>query len=452
MNIIIVGAGVVGSTLAEELSQAGHQVAIIDRDPAHVRRLSERMDVLALAGNAAQPSVLRKAGITDTQMVIAVTDVDEVNLVICMLANQFGVKHKIARLRNEEYAGPRAALDPSRLGIDSIINPECVITSLLLRILEIPGSNEVTEFAEGKVLLVGFEITADAPVAGRRLMELREASAMGAFLVVAIFRGEEPIIPRGDDQILPGDQILVLASSDTMPLVIPLVQRRVEHPQRVVISGANVMGQSLAAALESKIERVTLIDSNVDRAEQAASTLERAVVLAGETTAVDVLREADIEHCDFFIVLTDDDEYNLLSALLARRHKARRVAVVSHNPDYVPVLSSIGINVVMNPRLVTVGEILRYIRKGPVHSVARLRASAAEVLELSAQPGTRIVSKPIMELGFPAGAIIGAVMRNSDMVIPSGRFHIQPGDSVVVLALPGAIEKIEKFFSRSVWH
>jgi len=450
MNILIVGAGVVGSNLAEELSLSGHNVSIVDRDMGVVRKLSERMDVLAISGNAGQPSVLRRAGIADAEMVIAVTDIDEVNLVICMLARTFGVKHKIARIRNEEYAAHYVehTLDPSALGIDSIINPESLITTTLLKILEIPGSNDVAVFGDGQVLLVTFDISEDAPVAGMRLAALREASQMASFLVVAIFRGEAPLIPKGDDEIHPGDQIAVLVNADTLPLVLPIIQRRVEPAQRVVIYGANLVGQSLARHLQDRLDRVVLIEPDPERAQAAAMQLTRTLVLEGEATEPEVLGEADVAHCDFFMALSGDDESNLLSALMARRQKARRVAVLSQEPDYVPVLRSIGLDVVVNPRLVTVGEILRYIRKGPVHTVARLRESEAEVMELEAMAGSKVVGQPLKSLGFPYGSIIGAVVRKSEVFIPDGNFQIEEGDSVVVFAMPEAIKKIEKLFSR----
>jgi trk system potassium uptake protein TrkA len=449
MKILIVGAGVVGSNLAEELSVAGHNVSIVDRDPAVLRRIADRMDVLTVTGNAGKPSVLKRAGIEDAEMVIAVTNIDEVNLVICMLASKFEVRHKIARIRNEEYAGRYRTLEPAELGIDHIINPESVITTTLTRILEIPGSSDVAVFGDGQVLLIGFDIDADAPVAGKRLAELREASQMDSFLVAAIFRDEVPLIPMGDDQILAGDHIAVLVNADTLPLVLPLIQQRVQPVQRVVIYGANLIGLSLAAALETKLDKVVLIEPSEQLAQEAAKDLKQTLVLQGEATDPELMREADVASCDFFMAMSDDDQSNLLSALIARRHDARRVAVLAQDPAFLPVLRSIGMDVVVNPRLVTVGEILQYIRKGPVHAATRLKESGAEVMELEAMAGSRVVKAPLKELTFPNGAIIGAVLREGEVTIPDGNFQIQPGDSVVLFALPQAIKQTMKLFSKS---
>jgi len=447
MDILIVGAGVVGSNLAEELSVAGHNVSIVDRDPALLRRIADRMDVLTVAGNAGKPSVLKRAGIEDAEMVIAVTNIDEVNLVICMLASKFAVRHKIARIRNEEYAGRYRTLEPVELGIDRIINPESVITNTLTRILDIPGSSDVAVFGDGQVLLVSFDIGEDAPLAGKRLAELREAAQMDSFLVAAIFRDEVPLIPMGDDQILAGDHIAVLVNADTLPLVLPLIQRRVQPVQRVVIYGADLIGLNLAATLETTLDKVALIEPDEQLAHDAAMSLKGTLVLQGEATDPELLREADIANCDFFMAMSGDDQSNLLSALIARRHNAKRVAVLAQDPEYLPVLRSIGMDVVVNPRLVTVGEILQYIRKGPVHTATRLNESEAEVMELEAVPGSRVVKAPLKKLAFPNGVIVGAVVRSGEVTIPDGNFQIQPGDAVVVFALPQAIKGTMKLFS-----
>jgi trk system potassium uptake protein TrkA len=271
---------------------------------------------------------------------------------------------------------------------------------------------------------------------------------MASFLVVAIFRGDTPLIPKGDDQIHAGDHIAVLVNAHTLPLVVPLVQQWVRPAQRVVIYGANLIGQSLAAQLEERIDKVVLIEPDKDRAQAAAMALKKTLVLEGAATEPEILREADVGHADFFFALSDDDESNLLSALMARRRKAHKVGVLSQEPDYLPVLQSIGMDVVVNPRLVAVGEILRYIRRGAVHTVTRLKESSAEVMELEPMAGSRVLKKPLKELGFPRGALIGAVLRESEMTIPDGNFRIQEADSVVVFALPEAIRKIEKLFSK----
>ncbi|MCA9666026.1 MAG: Trk system potassium transporter TrkA [Myxococcales bacterium] len=451
MRIVIVGAGVVGSNLAEELSNSGHAVSVVDAGASIIRRLDNRMDVLCVRGNGAQPSVLRRAGIDDAEMCIAVTSTDEVNVVISMLARKFGVKHKIARLRSDEYVGPDAMLRPEELGIDTAINPESIIVQTLSRIVDIPGAIDASTFAEGQVLLVTFNVEEGAPVVGKRLAELR-STAEASFLIVAVFRGERPIVPRGDDRLMVNDHVAVITRCDTIDTMVPLFVARPEPVRRVVVYGATLVGVRLVRELHSskkKLERVVLIEPDEDRAEQAAAELSNdTLVLHGEASDPEVLREAIADHCDFFFAMSRDDESNMLAALMARRHNAHRVAVLSQEPHYVPVLSNIGLDVVLNPRLVAVGEILKFIRRGAIHMVTRLRDSEAEVMELEAVPGSQITKHPIKEIEFPHGGIIGAVLRDGEMLIPNGDCQIVEGETCVVFALPEAIKRLEKLFSR----
>lgn len=448
MRIVIVGAGVVGTHLAEDLSSAGHVVSIVDRSPKLVAELNERMDVLAIQGHGCSPPVLKQAGIEQAEMVLAVTNIDEVNVVICMLAQRYGVQHKIARLRNARYAGPEGPLKPRDLGIDTIIQPEDIIITEVMSILKIPGSTEVASFAGGKVLMVTFDVDEVAPVAGKRLRDLREAAMMASFLVVAIFRHETSLIPRGEDVIQPGDHIAVMVHADTLPLLLPLMQARVRPVERIVIFGGNLLARNLAAKLIAQFPNVTMIVPEADAAERAAAEVRDALVLQGSATDPDVLREAQTENCDYFMAVSKDDELNMLAALMARRHQARRVVVLAQNPDYLPVLKSIGMDVVINPRLATAGEILRYIRQGQIHTVTRLKESEAEAIELEAVPDAPITRKPLKELEIPSGSIIGAVLRDGDMLIPDGSCQIKAGEAVVVFALPEAIPRIERLFAK----
>jgi trk system potassium uptake protein TrkA len=448
MRTLIVGAGVVGTNLAEELSSAGHVVSLVDRSQKIVDQLNERMDILAVQGHGCNPDVLRKAGIEDAQLVLAVTNIDEVNVVICMLARHFGVQHKIARLRHARYAGPDGPLDPADLGIDTIIQPEEIIITEVMNILKIPGSTEVASFAEGQVLLVTFDVEADAPVAGKRLRDLREAAAMASFLVVAIFRNETSLVPRGDDIIEAGDHIAVMVHADMLPIMLPMIQPRVRRVERIVIYGGNMLGRSLAARLEREFDHVAMIVPDAEQAERAATRLRDTLVLHGSATDPAVLREALHDNCDYFMAVSKDDELNMLSALMARRHHARRVIVLAQNPDYLPLLKSVGMDVVINPRLATAGEIIKFIRQGQIHVVTRLKESEAEAIELEAVKQAPITRKPLKEQNLPSGSIIGAVMRDGEMMIPDGNCWIRAGETVIVFALPEAIPRIERLFDK----
>jgi trk system potassium uptake protein len=451
MKILIVGAGVVGVALAEQLSLEGHQVAVIDRDRKKINELGEKFDVLAVHGSAAMPSVLLRAGIKSSEMVIAVTDVDEVNLVVGMLASRMGVRHRIVRIRNQEYLDETCVLPIRELGIDQVINPDPAIVNALMHMIEIPGSSDFATLAGGQVLMLGFDIAEDSPVVGKTLAELREVGDVDAFLILYLTRGEEVIVPKGSHTIEPGDNVHLLVSADTVQFVSPMIHRRSKPVKEVIIAGASRIGLQLAEAIEDKVEKVFMIEADEEMAEEAANRLKKTTVLKGDETRLEVLEEANLDKCDMFCAVTDRDQRNMLSVLLAKKHSRTMTAVLVHNPDYVPVLDSLGVQIVVNPRLVTVGEILMHVRRGHIHSVTRLAESRAEIIEMEAPADSPAVKHKLKELNFPQDALLGAIVRDGVMQIPSGDTQVAPGDTVVVFALPGAISRIEKLFSRRKW-
>ncbi|MDQ7781189.1 MAG: Trk system potassium transporter TrkA [Planctomycetota bacterium] len=448
MKILIVGAGVVGINLAEELSKEGHEVSIVDSSAEQTRFVSDRMDVLAVHGHGTSHRVLKDAGVERAEMAIAVTDVDETNLVISMLAHKFGVKRKIARIRSHEYAMKDSLLRPGDFFVDRVINPEEIVVDTIEKIVETPGATSIASFADGKILLRGFTVPSNAPIIGKRLAEMREIAEMDTFLIVALSREGKLMIPKGDTEIRTDDHIFVVVSRETLPLFLPLLNRRVDEVETIVIYGATRVGTSLASRLESKVKQITVIEPDEEKARSAAETLSSAVILHGEGTDLDLLKEAQAGRADIFMALSDSDQSNLLSSLLAKRLGGKKLLAIATEPEYVSVLNSVDIDIVLNPRLLTVGEILQYVRRGRIHAVAKLAEGQAEVIELDTIPGSKVVDKPLREVDFPPGAIVAAILRNGQMVIPNGSSIIRAGDSVVVLAVSEAIPKIEKLFAR----
>jgi len=451
MNILVVGAGVVGESLAEQLSIEGHRVSMIDRDRHKIKKLGEKLDVLTVHGNAGMPSVLNRAGIRDAQMVIAVTDIDEVNLVVGMLASKMGVKHRIVRIRNQEYLENDCVIPLHELGIDHVINPDPAIVNALARMIEIPGSSDFATLAGGQVLMLGFDIAGDSPLVGRTMAELREVGKLDAFLILYITRGDDVLVPKGQDKIEPGDNIHLLVSSRTVEFVAPFIHKTPRKMDHVIIAGASRVGLQLAEQVQGKVEKVFLIEPDGESAYEAGERLTDTTVLKGDETDLDVLEEAALDECDLFCAVSDDDQRNMMSALLAKKHSTTAAAVLVHQPEYVPVMDSLGIEIVLNPRLVTVGEILMHVRRGHIHSVTRLAESRAELLEMEAPEKSPAVKKKLRELDFPSNALLGAIVRDGKMQIPTGNTQVKPGDTVVVFALPDAIPKIEKLFSRRRW-
>ncbi len=451
MNMVIVGAGVVGVALAEQLSQEGHAVSVVDRDRQKIEEFSDKLDVLAVHGNAGSPSVLERAGIRSAEMVIAVTDVDEVNLVVGMLSSRMGVKHRIVRIRNREYVLADSLLTLSELGIDHVINPEPSIVEALTGMIRYPGTTDYTRLAEGEVLLLGFDIQEESPVVGRSMAELGQMGDLDAFLFLYITRGDAVMVPRGQDRIQPGDSVHVLVSADTVEFLLPLMHRRPVKYNVVILAGASRIGLQLAEAIQERVERVYLIEPNETLADDAAGQLKKTIVLHGDPTDLGLLQEASLERCDLFCALGDDEQTNMLAALLAKKHSTTLTALLVQQPAYVPVMDSLGVSIVINPRLVTVGEILMHLRRGHIHSVTRLAEGQAEIIEMEVPEGSAACKAPLKDLKFPEDALMGAVVRDGVMRIPDGDTQCQAGDTVLLFALPGAIERIEKLFARRRW-
>ena len=447
MKILITGAGIVGTSLAGTLSHEGHEVTLVDCDRARMKMVRDRLDVLTIPGNASAPSVLQRAGITSADMLIAVTDVDEVNLVVGMIAAQHDVPVRIVRLRNREYMQENSVLDLGSLGVHHVINPEPEVVDSMISMLDMPGVDETTSLADGQVQVLRFTLTEDSPVGGKSLAELRSLGALDAFLVLEISRGDRVFVPRGEDTLELNDHVSILAAGATIPLLLPLFHSAPPSTDQVIIFGASRIGLELAAKMETRLKRVVVIEPDSEAARDAAIGLQKATVLHGDSTDLHLLEEASIETCDLFCAVSDDDQANMLSALLAKKHSAARTAVLVHHPDYAPVLDSLGVERVISPRGVTVGQILRYVRRGSVRSVTSIEYSRAEIIELEVPKDCAALGQPLKSLHFPGDAIVGAVIRGGDMMIANGNTRLYPYDTVLVYAMPDAIKGVEDMFT-----
>lgn len=441
------GAGIVGYNLAQELSHEGHDIAIVDQDPERIRRITDTLDVMAVEGNACLPSVLMKAGIKSSEMLIAVTEKDEINLLSCFLASRFEVPKRFARLRNMEFTAKDSIFSPEEIFIDQAINPGQIIVETILKILETPGVVSVAEFADGEVLLREFDVPENAPIAGKTIENIRDITQMDSFLIVAIVRDGELVIPKDKDILQAGDRFYTLIDKEFLPFLLPMLNRTMDQVEKIIIYGATSTSTQLALALEENMRDVCIIEPSREKAHRAADQLTRTVVQHGSGTDMDLFNEINMKDADFFLALSHDDENNILSALLAKKYGAKRALVITHDPEYLPILDSIGMDITINPRLITVSAILKHLRKGQVMSVFKL-IEDAEVMEIGVQKDSSIANKKIGKINFPKGAIIGALLRQGEMLLPNDEVTIEAGDSVIVVALPGTIEKIEKLFGR----
>ncbi|HIA28390.1 MAG TPA: Trk system potassium transporter TrkA [Planctomycetes bacterium] len=450
MRIVVVGAGVVGFHLAERLSGEGHDIHIVDADPVLVRRIDERLNVQAILGDASSPSVLKRADAEGADLVIAVTNRDDTNIVVSLLARKLGAKKCVVRLRKTELSSKDSILDPESIGASLVVNPVETTAELLRRLINTPGSFDVAEFSEGDLLLWGFEISKESPLDRLPLRDLRErykAELNG--LIVAIARPNgELVIPRGDDELRTGDHIYVFIHRKATPEFRKLIHPEADRVERVVISGATQLGIEVARMIEGRIKSVVLVETEMEKAEIASNCLTKTLVLHGQISDPDFVRENNIGDADYFLGLDDDDQQNLMNALLVKKLGVPCRVVKSQQQQYLPILQSLDVGEVVNPRLITVSAILRHIRKGRVTQVSQVGESGAEAREYLVTKDAAVCGKAIRDMKVPSGALIGAVQHKDQVVIAQGDTVIEPGDHVVIFALPEAVEKVERLFTK----
>jgi trk system potassium uptake protein TrkA len=449
MKILIVGAGQVGYFLSDRLSREGHEVTLVDRNEVTVQHAQDRLNVLGVTGNGASAEILEQAGITTTDIFIAVTDLDEVNILACLLAREYQVKTRVARTKSIEYTGNRAKLTKEKLGIDLLINPEDAVAEELVKIACSSGAFDVAEFAGGSVQFLGYRISKENPLCDLTLAELGELRGIYRFVIVAISRGDETIIPRGDDCIQAGDSIYLFAHQKDLPSIQYMLHSGGElkkRNRRIFILGGGNIGKQIASQLETQSE-VKLIDKDEQRCLKLAGILEKTLVIKAEGSDVETLKEEGLEGADVFIAVTEKDETNILTCLLARQQGVRRTLALVSQPELLGLASDLGIDACISPRLAAASTILRFVRRGEIISLATIEGSNSEVLEIEVKAETGILNTPLKELHFPRGAIIGAIVRGENYEIPTGESRLAAGDRVIIFTLPGSLSKVERFFA-----
>lgn len=446
MKIVVVGAGAVGYHLVRELSADGHGVAVIDSDPARLDRVRDRHDVLTVVGSATSREALESAGTRDADMFIAVSNVDEVNLLACAAAHGLGVHRTLARVRNPDFTADPPLVDPLRLGVTRFINPDVTAVDSIEQLVDAPGSIDVGDFCGGRVLLRSFDVAEGSPLVGRPLRALREDFAGERFFIAAIRRDGQQRVPTGDDMLAPGDRAYTILARESLPVFRRVVSGGREA-DRVVVYGAGALGMDIAARLRARAA-VALVDEDAALCEAAATRLDGVVVLAGSINDPDIVREAGLPDADLFVAAGHDEEHNLILALLAKKRGARRNVLVTADPDLTLLLADLDVDVVVNPRLTMVGRVLRWVHEGRVQAVQKLGDSASEVLELVVRAGARASGRTLRELRLPRGSVLGAVQRNDEVFVPLADTRLQEGDSVVAFVLPGLRDRVERAFER----
>jgi trk/ktr system potassium uptake protein len=451
LKVIIVGAGEVGFHIAQRLSEENQDVVLIDRNPEQIKRIAENLDVQAFRGSGTSPKMLKDAGIKDADMLLATTDSDEVNLISCLIAKNLNPSLiKVARLRNEEYIQELPLLDKDHLGIDHVINPQSEMVRSIKRLMEIPGASEVIDFVEGKVKLIGFMVDEKSPFAGRKLLSFTKAE--GDILVGAIVRTRpnspgRVIIPHGNDSILAGDLIYLVVKNRDLEQTVRLFGIREKSLRRVIIIGAGQTGEALAREMDREKVSTKIIEKNEVICARLSAGLDHVIVINGDGTDKELLEEENIGSADFVVAITGDEESNILISLLAKGMGTPKTVTRVSKLSYLPLMTAIGIQSVVSPRLAAVRAILQYIRPGKILSVAPLKGEHAEAIEAEALETSDIVNKPLHKVKIPKGVIVGVVFRKDEVIIPRGDTVIKPGDRLIIFALLQMLPKLEKLLT-----
>lgn len=452
MRIIIVGAGEVGRNIAARLAAEAKDVVVVDRDEQKIRAVREALDVSAVVGSGSNPRVLTDAGIVNAEMLIAVTDQDEVNLTAALVTAAYSPNTiKIARIRSPDLFRDHKLMSYEGLRLDLAINPERVTAEKIHEVIRHPWAADLMAFADGRITLAGARILQGSPMAGAQLKKLPERVPGRVPLIVAVDRGADVVIPSGDDRVEVGDLIYVVAKTTQLDVLAELTGHHPRPIRSVIIGGASRVGRYLARQLEedSRIS-VKLIEPGERSCRKAAEALSKTIVIHASITDEAMLRSEGIDACDMYVAASAEEELNILAALLAKRLGAGLAVTVSNRLDYQELVSTIGVDVLVSPRSAAVGSIMHFIRRGRVLRVTSFGAGDAEAIEFEALPTSDVVGKPLKDVKFPKGAIIGAVVREDEVIIPRGDDVINKGDHVIVFALQKAIRKVERVMSAKI--
>jgi trk system potassium uptake protein TrkA len=454
VKILILGAGPVGRSAAASLSrEEANEVTVVDVDEDILRTLQDRLDVRTVAGNASYPTVLEAAGAPEADIIVALTSSDEVNIMACEVAHTlYRTPTKIARIRSAEYTSRPELFSDDALSVDVFISPEQLVTEYVERLIKYPGALQVLDFADGKVQLVGVRALGGGPLVGQRLRELPQHLPRASARIVAIYRAGRSVPPEGDTVIEDGDEVFFLAARADVRRVMSELRKQDDPVKRVVIAGGGNIGLRLARTLE-KSSQVKLIERDVRRARKASELLENAIVLNGDAADEELLIEENIDSADVFAALTNSEEANILSAMLAKRLGAHKVMALINKPSYADLIESSIIDIAISPQTITIGSLLAHVRRGDVVRVHSLRRGAAEALEAVVhgdESTSRVVGKRVEQIELPEGTSIGAIVRGDEVMMAHHDTVVQEGDHVILfLSDRRHLEAVERLFLRA---
>ena len=448
MKVVIVGAGEVGFHIASHLALEKKDVVVIDRDKAALRRVSDTIDVQTVQGSGSSPMVLEAAGIKEAEIVLAVTNSDETNLVACLVANILSpVTKKLARIRGSDFDRYHQHFHDEAPHIDTLINPEIEVVKTIDQLMSVPGAVDVGEFAGGKVKFVGVYLEAQSRLCGVRLADLPALLGEDRPLIAAILREEQLIIPQGSDTLEAGDLVYFIAEENKLDRALEPFDKETATVRRVMVVGGGRIGLRVARLLESRSINTKIVEKSAERCAFLAEQLNKTIVLHGDGSDQGLLIEENIREMDVVLTLTDDEETNILASLLAKRMGARKAITKISKFSYFPLMKAIGLEQVVSPRLSAINSILQHIRRGKVLSAISIKGEQAEVIEAVAMETSDIVGKPLKNVPLPKGVLVTGIIRDGEVIIPSGESVILPDDRVIIFARRQAIPKIEKILA-----
>jgi len=436
VKIVILGAGQVGSTVAHSLSSEENDITVVDTNARHMKELQDRLDIRGVIGHASHPKVLVRAGIEDADMIIALTSSDEVNMTACQVAyTLYKTPTRIARIRSSDYIDNPRLFEREHCPVDVLISPETLVTQYIARLIEYPGALQVLDFADGRAQLVATRAYADGPLVGQRLHTLRNHLPAGEEArVAAIYRLEKTIIPDGLTVIEENDIVFFLAAQRNIRTMMKELRPMDNPVRRIILAGGGNIGSNLARQLERN-HHVKIIERDPEQAEAIAEYLEKAIVLVGDCADEELLREEAIETTDVYCVLTNDDEANILSSMLAKRMGAEKVIAIINRPAYVDLVESSSIDIAVSPQQITIGALLTHIRRGNmvrIHSLRRGAAEAIEAVALGDKRSSKVVGRAIEDIDLPRGTTIPAIVRGEDVIIAHHDTVILENDHVIL--------------------
>jgi len=445
MEIIIIGAGDIGYQSARRFSKEKHNIALIESNEALANFASDTLDAFVITGNGCSSSVLKDAGVEKADVLAALTDNDEVNILACKIAKKHGVKTTIARVRNPEYLFEDHVISKEEFGVDHFLQPEKETADTIVRLIRQSNTTDIIEFEGGKLKFFGLRLDSSSSLLHKKLMDLGKELDNPPLTVTAIKRGQNTIVPKGSDILLPGDQIYMVCAPYYQDTALEYLGKTKKQIENILVIGGGLTATFVAMELDGEIN-MKIIESDEKKARAIAEKLNKSLVIHGDGSNLDLLMSESLDSMDQFIAITGDDETNIITSIVAQHIGVKRTVSLIKKSEYLPLTPALNLDAVVSKQQITVNAITRLIKGGGIAKFAELPGLDAEIVEFVVKEKSKVTRKPIMQLKIPKGAVLGAILRDEELIIPKGNTQIIAGDKVVVFSLPDSFPSVESLF------